>query len=84
MAGKISPNRKTNHRQLIQKIYNSRCLVDLEKDNPKEIWLKIRALKEPGVYTVLQIKNGKELRLKLLEAGFSSGGGFASGGKTPN
>ena len=43
--------------------------VDLKKNQPKELWLKIRALNpEPGVYAMLQLKNGKEMRLKLLEA----------------
>lgn len=37
--------------------------------NPKEIWLKIRALNpEPGVFMMLPLNNGKNLRLKLLEA----------------
>lgn len=39
--------------------------------NPEQIWLKIRALNpEPGVFTILKLKNGRELRLKLLSADF--------------
>mgnify|MGYP001594527633 FL=1 len=83
MAGKIEPEPQNESSATYTKKFTTQdAFVDLEKDNPKEIWLKIRALNpEPGVYTVLKLKNGKELRLKLLEAGFSSGGGFASGGK---
>ncbi len=45
--------------------------VDLKMDSPENIWLKIRALNpEPGVFTILKLKNGKDLRLKLLEADF--------------
>ncbi len=47
------------------------ALVDLKNDPPKQIWLKIRALNpEPGVATALELKNGKKIRLKLLEADF--------------
>jgi len=39
--------------------------------NQKENWLKIKALNpEPGTYTILKLKNGKDLRLKILEADF--------------
>jgi len=48
--------------------------VNLEKDSPKELWLKIRALNpEPGVYALIQLKSGKEMRLKLLEAKLENG-----------
>ncbi len=37
-----------------------------------EAWLKIRALNpEPGTYSILKLKNGKDLRLKLLKSDFS-------------
>jgi len=43
-------------------------------DSQREAWLKIRALNpEPGVFTMLRLNNGKNLRLKLLEADFSAG-----------
>jgi methionyl-tRNA formyltransferase len=48
--------------------------VDLTRDDPRQIWLKIRALNpEPGVFTILELKNDKKMRLKLLEADFKSG-----------
>ncbi len=56
--------------------------ADLQKDNPENIWLKIRALNpEPGVYTILELKTGnpstplrtRKMRLKLLEADFKDG-----------
>jgi methionyl-tRNA formyltransferase len=48
--------------------------VDWEKDNPRDVWLKIRALNpEPGAFTILNLKNGKQLRLKLLEAEYQDG-----------
>ncbi|MDE2001007.1 MAG: hypothetical protein KGI60_00385 [Patescibacteria group bacterium] len=47
--------------------------VDLAGD-PRSAWLKIRALNpEPGAFTVLHLKNGKDLRLKLLEADLADG-----------
>lgn len=43
--------------------------VDLKKGSAREIYLKIRALNpEPGVFTILKLKNGKAMRVKLLEA----------------
>ena len=45
--------------------------VDLKTGSAENIWLKIKALNpEPGVFTVLKLKNDKNLRLKLLEADF--------------
>ena len=50
------------------------AFIDLKSSNQKENWLKIRALNpEPGTYTILKLKNGKELRLKILEADFENG-----------
>lgn len=48
--------------------------VNLENENPKKIWLKIRALNpEPGVYAMLNLRdNTPKMRLKLLEADFDS------------
>lgn len=57
-----------------KKFVNEDAGADLEKDNLKKIWLKIRALNpEPGTYAILKLKTGKELRLKLLEADFENG-----------
>ncbi len=48
--------------------------VDLKKDAPDVIVRKVRALNpEPGVFTILHLKNGKNLRLKLLEAELKDG-----------
>ncbi|MDI6734494.1 MAG: methionyl-tRNA formyltransferase [Patescibacteria group bacterium] len=52
-----------------KKIKTEDAFVDLEKDNPKIIWQKIKAFNpEPGVYA---FQNGK--RMKILEAGFVDG-----------
>lgn len=43
--------------------------AEVSLTNPREAWFKIRALNpEPGAFTILKLKNGRELRLKLLEA----------------
>ena len=47
--------------------------VDLKKDGARAIYLKILALNpEPGVFTVMKMKNGKAMRVKLLEAGYEN------------
>lgn len=47
--------------------------INLNADNPEKIWLKIRALNpEPGTYAMLNLKNKKQLRLKLLKAGLKN------------
>jgi len=57
-----------------QKFKTEDARVNLKTDNPRMVWLKIRALNpEPGTYTELEFKNGKSLRLKLLEAKFENG-----------
>lgn len=49
--------------------------VDLKKDDQKKIHLKILSLNpEPGVFTILKLKNGKTMRLKILEARYENGG----------
>lgn len=47
--------------------------VNLKKDSARMVWLKIRAFNpEPGVFTLMKLKNGKTLRLKLLEANYEN------------
>ncbi|MEK9170452.1 MAG: methionyl-tRNA formyltransferase [Patescibacteria group bacterium] len=74
MEGKSKPEPQDESQATYTKKFTSEdAYIDLKKDNPKEIWLKIRALNpEPGIYTILELKNGKKLRLKLLEAEFLS------------
>ena len=48
--------------------------VDLKADDPKVISRKIRALNpEPGAFTILSLKNGKQIRMKLLSAELKEG-----------
>lgn len=47
--------------------------INLKTEEPKNIWLKIRALNpEPGAFTVLKSDSGKSLRVKLLEADYDN------------
>jgi len=56
-----------------KKIKTEDAFVDLEKDDPKTIWQKIKALNpEPGVFTLSQ-PNGKLRRMKILDADFIDG-----------
>lgn len=49
------------------------AFIDSQSGNQKENWLKIKALNpEPGTYTILKLNNGKDLRLKILEADFNN------------
>ncbi|MDP3999282.1 MAG: methionyl-tRNA formyltransferase [bacterium] len=62
-----------NEATFTKKFSLSDGLVDLKNDPPRQVWLKIRALNpEPGVFTILKLKNGKEIKLKLLEADFQN------------
>lgn len=71
LAGEIKPQIQDESRATYTKKFSA---ADAEVSpigpiNPKQIWLKIRALNpEPGVFTILKLKNGRGLRLKLLEA----------------
>ena len=57
-----------------KKIATEDAEINLNADNSEKIWLKIRALNpEPGTYTILNLKNGKQLRLKLLKAELKNG-----------
>ncbi len=71
VAGKITPHEQ-NHPQAIytKKFRTEDGQVDLEKDDPKTVWLKIRALNpEPGVWT-MNYPGYVGKRVKLLEADF--------------
>ena len=74
LAGKIQPQIQDESRATFtKKFITEDALVDLQKDSPRKIWLTIRALNpEPGTFTVLKLKNGKDLRLKLLKADFQN------------
>src|SRR3989338_2667731 len=74
LAGKIQPQIQDESQATYTKKFDAEdAQVNLKNDAPKKIWLKIRALNpEPGVFTILKLKNGKELRLKLLKADFNS------------
>lgn len=49
--------------------------IDLATEDPKKIWLKIKALNpEPGAFTIFKLKDGREMRVKLLEADFGENG----------
>lgn len=57
-----------------RKFVTEDALVNLKSGNQKENWLKVKALNpEPGTFTNLKLNNGKELRLKILEADFKDG-----------
>ncbi len=75
LDGKITPEPQDESLATHTKKFKTEdAEVDLEKDNPKDVWLKIRALNpEPGTFTILKLKNGKNLRLKLLEADYQDG-----------
>ena len=73
LADEIQPRpQKESEAAYTQKFSAEDGLVDLKNDNPKKIWLKIRALNpEPGTWAMVKLENGRELRLKLLKADFS-------------
>lgn len=75
IKGEITPQSQNETKATYTKKFSAKdALVDLKNDSPKQIWLKIRALNpEPGVVAVLELKNNKKLRLKLLEADFTDG-----------
>ncbi len=74
-AGEIAP--QTQDESLVtmtKKFTTEDAAVDLKKDNPKNIWLKIKALNpEPGTYSILESPSGKTVRVKLLEANYADG-----------
>ena len=73
LAGEIKPQPQDEPQATYTKKFTTEdAKVNLKTDDPKQIWLKIRALNpEPGTYTILTLKNGKTLRLKLLETELS-------------
>ena len=75
ISGKIRPQPQNEAEATFTKKFSLKDgLIDLKKDDPRKVWLKIRALNpEPGVTAVLKLKNGKELKLKLLEADYNNG-----------
>lgn len=74
-GGEIKPQMQNEAEASYTKKFTAQdAEVNLSEDDPEQVWLKIRALNpEPGVFTILKLKNGKKLRLKLLEADFISG-----------
>lgn len=74
LNNKISPQiQNDNEATSTKKFIAEDAEVDLTQDTPQKIWLKIRALNpEPGVFTTLNLKNGRNLRLKLLKASFNN------------
>lgn len=74
LDNKIKPQAQDEIEATYAKKFTSEdAQVDLTKDDLKRIWLKIRALNpEPGVFTILELKNGKKMRLKLLSADFKN------------
>ena len=75
ISGKIRPQPQNEAEATFTKKFSLKDgLIDLKKDDPLKVWLKIRTLNpEPGVTAVLKLKNGKELKLKLLEADYNNG-----------
>lgn len=74
LAGEIEPQAQDESQATYTKKFKTEdAQIDLERDSPKDIWLKIRALNpEPGAFTILELNNGKTLRLKLLEADYKN------------
>jgi len=72
LKGEIEPQvQNESQATYTRKFIAEGAKVDLKNEDPKQVWLKIRALNpEPGTFTILKLKSGKELRLKLLEADF--------------
>jgi len=72
LNGKITPKiQDESAATYTKKFITEDAFADLKKDNPKLIWLKTKALNpEPGAWTIVKLKNGRSLRLKLLEADF--------------
>ncbi|MDI6820877.1 MAG: methionyl-tRNA formyltransferase [Patescibacteria group bacterium] len=59
-----------NEATFTKKIKIEDAFIDLEKDDPKTIWQKIKALNpEPGVWTINSSADGSK-RMKILEADF--------------
>ena len=74
IGGKITPQKQNETKATsTKKISTEDGFVNLEKDDPVIIYRKIKALNpEPGVFTFIE-KNGKEIRLKILEAELKGG-----------
>ncbi len=75
LRGEIKPTAQNEAEATFTKKFTTEdALIDLQKEDPRKIWLKIRALNpEPGTYAVLKLKNGKDLRLKILKSDFADG-----------
>ena len=75
LAGEIQPQTQDESKATFtKKFVTADAEVNLKIENPQKIWLKIRALNpEPGTYTIIELKNGKMLRLKLLETKYENG-----------
>ena len=80
IAEKIKPRpQDESQATFTQKFSLKDGMVDFKKDDPRKVWLKIRALNpEPGVTARLKLKDGQELKLKLLEADYNPSAGSAS------
>lgn len=74
LIGEIAPQIQDEAQATFTKKFKTEdAEVNLKTDDPKTIWLKIRALNpEPGAYTILKLKNEKSLRLKLLDATYEN------------
>lgn len=70
--GKLKPEIQDDSLATFTKKFSTEdAEIDLKNDSPKQIWLKIKGLNpEPGAFTILKSKNGKALRVKLLEADY--------------
>ena len=70
VVGKIQPQIQDEAKvTYTKKFVTEDAQVNLETDSPKSVCLKIRALNpEPGVFTILKLKDNRQLRLKLLSA----------------
>lgn len=75
IEGKIKPlTQDEKNATLTHKLTTQDAEVNLEKDNAEHIWRKIRALNpEPGVFTLVPLKNKKTVRFKLISADFKNG-----------
>ncbi|NCN53255.1 methionyl-tRNA formyltransferase [Candidatus Wolfebacteria bacterium] len=69
IAGEIKPKEQDHSQATFTKKFSGEDAYINLNDDAESNWFKIRALNpEPGTYTILKLKNNKELRLKILEA----------------